>query len=246
MAVSINARSTAQTKANNSAGPHDHANLTIAAGTDTVLVAHVFVEDFGGTPSSIAAVWDPTGANQSMTAITGASFDGSGIHIRQFGLVAPTTGNLTLRVSWSGGNGDVCVFAIAYDGANQTGGATSFPHGTSANGSSTTPSIAVTSAAGNWTQALLGTTGGVTGGANNTSNFNELGLNNGCASAQDATGAASVTHSWTLAPSGTWAIVATDIAVAGGGGGGKVTKNTRSFPLGMAIGMNWREPGVCS
>lgn len=33
---------------------------------------------------------------------------------------------------------------------------------------------------------------------------------------------------------------------AGGGGGGRTTKNTRAFPLGMAIGMNWVGPGDCS
>lgn len=31
-----------------------------------------------------------------------------------------------------------------------------------------------------------------------------------------------------------------------GGGGGRTTKNTRAFPLGMAIGMNWRSAGDCS
>ncbi len=31
-----------------------------------------------------------------------------------------------------------------------------------------------------------------------------------------------------------------------GAGGGKVTKNTRAWPLGMAIGMNRGVPGVCS
>lgn len=32
----------------------------------------------------------------------------------------------------------------------------------------------------------------------------------------------------------------------GGGGGGRVTKNTRAFPLGMAVGMNWVGSGDCS
>ncbi len=31
-----------------------------------------------------------------------------------------------------------------------------------------------------------------------------------------------------------------------GGGGGRTTHNTRAFPLGMAIGMNWVGPGDCS
>lgn len=31
-----------------------------------------------------------------------------------------------------------------------------------------------------------------------------------------------------------------------GGGGGRTVLNTRAFPLGMAIGMNWRSAGECS
>lgn len=42
-----------------------------------------------------------------------------------------------------------------------------------------------------------------------------------------------------------WVMLALEIKAAAGGGG-RTTRNTRAFPLGMAVGMNWVHPGDCS
>lgn len=54
----------------------------------------------------------------------------------------------------------------------------------------------------------------------------------------------STTAQWTCGANGFWGMGA--LALKAGGGGGRTTKNTRAFPLGMAIGMNWVGPGDCS
>lgn len=45
----------------------------------------------------------------------------------------------------------------------------------------------------------------------------------------------SIGHTWILA-----------FKEQAAGGGGRTTKNTRAFPLGMAVGMHWLQPGACS
>lgn len=49
----------------------------------------------------------------------------------------------------------------------------------------------------------------------------------------------------TLSASNDWCMISAEIKAAAGGGG-RTTRNTRAFPLGMAVGMNWVHPGDCS
>ena len=62
------------------------------------------------------------------------------------------------------------VNGVSWTGVDQTGGATSFPHGTGATGSSTTSSVTVTSATGNAVMAVHGLNTTVNA-VNNTQTF---------------------------------------------------------------------------
>lgn len=73
-------------------------------------------------------VWDSGGTNQSMTQITLlANATSTGEVIYLYGLVAPTAGNKTLKVTWvTGGSLSGYVNCISWKNVNQTGGVTTF------------------------------------------------------------------------------------------------------------------------
>lgn len=130
----------------------DYTGLTVAAGSSTAIVALWMLDDNAGPPTSVTAVWDPTGANQALTQIVQGDNTGEKSCFI-FGLAgehgAVATGNKTLRLSWTGAAKFMLV-AMAFDGVNQTGGATSFPNSTSANaGGIGLSTVSVTSATGN-------------------------------------------------------------------------------------------------
>src|SRR5216117_349823 len=120
MAVSINARATADAASNNVATV-DLTTLTIAAGANIALMAVLIIAD--ADPLSPALNWDQTGTPQAMTEINSASvgtgFNGQRIHL--FGRIAPTIGNKTLRATISAAQ-DIILWAFALNGVNQTGG----------------------------------------------------------------------------------------------------------------------------
>ena len=126
----------------------DYTGITVAAGANRALILTL---SFGTgptsvTPTSLTAVWDNGGTNQSMSYIIdgGAGFV-LGRNCFLFGLVAPTTGNKTLHIAWTN-SCEIFPCAIAFNGVNQTGGATSFAHSAFASGANT---VTITSATGN-------------------------------------------------------------------------------------------------
>lgn len=124
-----------------------YTGITVGSGSNRALVVTLSWDQAfpSVAPSSVTAVWDSGGTNQSMTSIINQTTAGTAPQVTLFGLVAPTSGNKTLLVSWTT-SAPVWVDAISFTGVNQTGGATSFPNSTGAVNAAT---LNVTSATGN-------------------------------------------------------------------------------------------------
>lgn len=185
--------------------------FTVGAGSNRALICTLA---FDHNVTSLTATWDNGGTNQAMAAITGANVTNalpeSSDRIVMFGLVAPTSGTHTLRAAWTT-TSNVYIDAISFTGVDQTGGATTFAHGTSATGSGVTPSITVTSAAGNYTVAVHESYFG-TSAVNQTQLYQD-GTDYGGA-ANYAAGAATVTLTATQSGSQPWASIGVDVVAA--------------------------------
>lgn len=193
----------------------NYTGITVGSGSNRGLV--VTCQWDLRTVSSPTATWDNGGTNQSMTLLVGPiAATGNGA-VAVFGLANPTSGNKTLRVAWTGSS-QSSVEAVAYTGVDQTGGATSFPHATSATGSSTTPSVTVTSATGNAVVAVHSSNAaGSFTSTNNTQLFLDNGFTNTGAAGNRASGAATVAMTATNSASGNWASAGTDVLAAATG-----------------------------
>jgi hypothetical protein len=99
-------------------------SMTVGSLSNGVLV--VFLE-FNPTVSisGVTVNWDSTGTNQSMTQIGTVAASDATSNVFIFGLIAPTAGNKTLSVSWTGSSYYVGIEA-SYSGAKQTSIATTF------------------------------------------------------------------------------------------------------------------------
>jgi len=125
----------------------NHSNITVGPSANRALVVQLVWSNKAITNESVT--YDSGGSNQSCTLIKEANTLGTVGRAALYGLVAPTSGKLTLNATWTGLS-DVYIAAASFSGVNQTGGATTFPHsatGTTLGGSSV--SVAITSAAGN-------------------------------------------------------------------------------------------------
>jgi hypothetical protein len=158
-----------------------------------------------------AAVDDP---------IVAANATGTVCRAELWGLIAPTSGNKTLNAAWTGAS-DICVQAVSWSGVDQTGGATSFAHSTSATGSttggpSTHNTITITSAVNN---ATMDAASGIAtfNSAGQTSTYIDNTPTNISGAASRAAGAATVTHTWncTSTPADPWVSVGVDIVASG-------------------------------
>ncbi len=135
-----------------------YTGITVASGTNRGLVLAIMwdINSPTSTPTGLTCVWDSGGTNQSMTRIVtsdGGTHDGSAAEL--WGLVNPATGNLNLALAWTG-NARAFIVAMAFNGVDQTGGATSFPHSSSGTGVAT---LSITSATAN---IVMNTGGGGT------------------------------------------------------------------------------------
>lgn len=162
---------------------------------------------------AIAMTWNGV----TMTPITACNTDvtdtGVDWSIRLFGLIAPANGSQSLSASWSGGSlNDVCMGAVSVYGADQL---TGWQNAGKATGTSTAPSLAITSANGN---LVIG--GHVNGNASSTTlnsgdgGLTEQDLNGNYALARKASVGASTTISWTLGTSKGWGVNGVDILAA--------------------------------
>lgn len=193
----------------------NYTGLTTTGAANAVVLSVDWATS-GAAISAPTAVWDPAGANQSMTLLNFNAPGGGGNASAIFGL-APlnSTGNKTITISWTGA-GEVLAAAMSYTGVDQTGGTTSFPNAISGTNVST---VSVTSAAGNMVQAAeCGGSGAAINGLTGTPIFKDT--TNGTfvnAGANYDTGAPTVVIG---AGGSCVSITATDIKAASGGGGG--------------------------
>jgi hypothetical protein len=143
------------------------SNLTVGSGSNRALVVAL---SWQGTfsPSvgdAVTVTWDFGGTNQICTLINDAyGTNGSAVTAALYGLIAPTSGNKTLHVAWTGAR-DVCVDAASFTGVCQIGRFSSFAHGTLATGSTVQPQCTVTSATGNYCMGAICSVGSLSAGA---------------------------------------------------------------------------------
>lgn len=220
MAVAPDAAGTAQIHLGAAPGssPFNDTSLTIGAISNGLLAVVAFI-DAAHTGSISGMTWNGVALTQTAHA-NNASASSGGATADIWTLLNPATGAHTLAVSFTNTGGfsvDLKFIARSYSGVNQTGGATSFPHTLQTTGNTNSAGGTLASATGNYT---IG--GAITEAtsltAANTSLMNDTQdvIN---VSAQEATGAASVSMTWSLSATDQWAAVGIDIAAAGGGGG---------------------------
>ena len=200
MAVVFDAKTASFTEGNGVA-TISISNMTVGSGANSALLCLVWFSGTDALPAGLTVVWDNGGTNQSMTQVVSTNFGDSNINAGGaiFGLVAPTSGNKTLKITWTG-NQEVHACAVSFTGVNQTGGATSFAHGNTNTASANTGTITVTSATGN--MVVAGDTNNQTGwGAisGTTIATTTTGPNLGCVGSYTA-GAASVVSTFANSP----------------------------------------------
>lgn len=190
-----------------------YSNLTVGAGATSIVMSAIF---FDADPGTASAVWDSGGSNQAMTLISSqAAEPGTPIGtVQLWGLASPTLtpGNKNLVLNWTNAT-RVDMLAASYLGS-ATSFAAAFAAATPATGNSTAPSITLPSGAGHQVfGAVSDNAGNGISGCTvyNWDSFTSEGVS-------QASGAASVTLSATLATSALWAWCAVDILPGGGGG----------------------------
>lgn len=210
MAVTLNANNSAHTHATDIT-QLDNGNLTIAAGTKTALIAKIHISN-STTPTITSVQWDIAGTPQAMTLITSIANGNEG-RTYIYGLLNPTTGNRTCRMALSGLTSEVFFNLTAYDGVEDSSFGAAFIAATPATGTSTTPSITISSATGDMTVAAV-TGPQVLSSPTQTQTHLDNGGAATSAGGSRAVGAASVTHQWTLASLVPWSMAGANMVAA--------------------------------
>lgn len=129
MAVTLNAAGTQASQV--PAAAITYTGLTIAAGSN---IGAVFVVAWIADPGAITVNrWDDGGSNQDLTTIKAPTAGVNGQYVAVYGLVNPATGNKTWQLTYSTAR-ECAVNAVAFNGVDQTGSATSFPNSATATG----------------------------------------------------------------------------------------------------------------
>ncbi|MGB2713506.1 MAG: hypothetical protein WBC51_04960 [Vicinamibacterales bacterium] len=212
---------------------------TTVAGTDMLVVT-------AGTgtsgPASGRTVTAVSFGAQSLTEVpSSAGDDGNFCRSAIWYLIAPniTTADITVTI---GTSSQVAAGATNFSGVHQT-----VPFGTAAvnGGSSTTASVAVTAGSGEVTVGAIGSDSGSGITPTGTQLWEVENVNGDTSHAGQYYTTTNPTVQWGQAEDTGWAVSGVAMKAAAGGGG-RVTKNTRAWPLGMAIGMYRGENGHCS
>jgi len=200
------------------ASPVDYAGMiTVGGGSNRALLATVAFFGVGAsTPTGITATWDQGGTNQSMTLLGSQVSTASGYVYCFFGLLAPTSGNKTLRVAWTGGQStaQTGISGISFTNVNQASLSAAFPGFTTNSGTSVTASVDVPSAAGHIPVAMTAVHFTVfpLSAPSDTVLFTDNNSNN-CNGEQYALApAATENFNWTLNTSAAWTAMGIDVA----------------------------------
>jgi hypothetical protein len=210
-------------------------NITVAPGDSALEVMIWFAS--ATFPTITKVNWDDTGTPQAMTQVPGTQIadGGSSTSGAKYALLAPTSGNKSLVISWSSGALEAHAIAQSYTGVNQTSVAVAFPNGTTNHGVTALATITISSAVGNIASAFHNQGAGAYGTVSGTTIAKD-----------DTTGpaigvvgnfVAGNTPNVTLTaaqPSTAWASFGSDILAAAGGG--PVTPSSTSRLL-MGVGI---------
>lgn len=151
MAVAFDAKASAIYNGTvSSGGQLNFTNHTVGVGSNRALeVSIVFLTS---DPGTVTVIWDPGGANQSLTLIDSyidsTNFSNKPVRLDKWGLAAPVSGNKTLQLNCSAGRFTAIMDTVSVTGANQSGGAGTFRNATHAEditGASNIASVTVTS-----------------------------------------------------------------------------------------------------
>lgn len=195
------------------------------SGSDRYLEVDIVVGD--STDDSATTIDGVTYNSVAMTLVPGSlvhSNNGNAGYVVKYGLVAPATGAHTVSVAFtSGGVGSVNVKAgsKSFTGVDQT---TPYDGVTTAFGSSTTPSVAVSSAAGNMVSDAVAN-GAAIASSGQTLRWNrdlDTSSAGGNGAGATADGAASVTMSYSVT-SDWWGIVGYNIRAAAASASAAIT-----------------------
>lgn len=123
------------------------------SGTERLLVVITSVNSFPTSPNVTGVTYNGVALTE-MTGF-GGLYNDAGLDVRLQGwfLIAPDTGANTVAVTWSAGTGDRAMIAASFNGVHQS---TPLSNGTNTTGTSTSPSINVSSAANNLVLAGFG------------------------------------------------------------------------------------------
>lgn len=135
-------------------------NQTITGGLSNSALVVVITQTTSTNLTGMTLHWDSAGTNQLMAQVSNDTLANAQTWV--FGLLAPTSGNKTLALSWTG-TGQVLVSSLSLKGVNQTNNATAFQHATNATGSSITPIVVVTSQVNDLVVSAWASTGIFTG-----------------------------------------------------------------------------------
>ncbi len=205
--------------------PYNFNGLTVGSGANRILIAGVTGD--GNTNGDITSVvWDQGGTNQSLTQL-GTAQSGGSRNMTLWYVVAPTSGNKTLRVSVNGStDGWVLVACACYTGVDQTTPIDS--HADHAGQASPITATTTVVASNCWLVLVAAdTTGSCTAGSSTTQRAGD-GLGGNITAIMDSnatvgTGAQSLHATGGGTPA--WNILSL-LPSGGGGGGGTVTVTT--------------------
>lgn len=203
------------TATNSTATGTDPWNITYStdAGSDRVIILRLMARNAG------AATPDPTGVTQAGNAMTMKVNTSTAPSNANEGwiyyIVNPTGGSNTVAIDWSTVPSHATASLITCTGADQ--GADPFRGAaSSATGTSTAPSVSVTSASGDIVfDVVVSALSALTVNGSQTEDSNQfIGGGNLVAGASHEGGAASVSMDWTLAASRGWTIAGVSLKAA--------------------------------
>lgn len=135
MPVAFDAGGTVQTGAavSGATGLSD-TSLTVGTGTKRALVYGVYFNGISSAPGGVSAVWDSGGTNQSMNLLdTVGSTLGTLGFVAVYGLLNPTSGNKTFKISGWSGTENLCVLGASFTAVSAVGNNTAQTRNTTSN-----------------------------------------------------------------------------------------------------------------
>lgn len=188
-----------------------------AANLETIITVHWFAT----STRSVSGVTVGAGNAVFIDSVENSSCAGGRCGVEKWRLTNPSPGTLTVGATMSAGGTQIILGVKTYAGVDPT-----TPIGTPAKttGSATTPSVPVTTVAGNVVDggASIANAGGspsATGATQYYSDFDPAGFTHGAGSSMPAVGT-STTYAWSYPTAQAFAILAVPLNAAGGGGGG--------------------------